>query len=116
MIDIYSLFIRISAVAIFAAPVAGRATTPTNAALTNPGLESPFFAVWKQRQISGDTANGWSENSAWSNSTVQLKIGRRTDLRLCAVIEAAPGEAQKPISLEVSVDAATLSLHYSPVV
>src|ERR1035437_6702768 len=116
MIDIYSLFIRISAVAIFAAPVAGRATTPTNAALTNPGLESPFFAVWKQRQISGDTANGWSENSAWSNSTVQLKIGRRNHLPRLAGVGGGAGEAQKPTSLEVSVDAATLSLHYSPVV
>jgi uncharacterized protein (TIGR03437 family) len=72
MIDISALLVRISAAAIFAGPVAARAITPTNVALINPGFESPYVAVsGNNGQISGNIANGWSDNSAWSNSTVQ---------------------------------------------
>jgi hypothetical protein len=71
MIDIYRLLIRISAAAIFAAPVAA-AATPTNVTLINPGFESPYLAFsGNNGQISGNIANGWSDNSTWSDSTVQ---------------------------------------------
>jgi len=73
MIDIYSLVVRISAAAIVAAPVAALATTtPTNVALVNPGFESPYIAFsGNNGQITGNIANGWSDNSTWSDSTVQ---------------------------------------------
>ena len=72
MIDIYRLLVRISAAAVFVVPAAARAATPTNAALTNPGFESPYLAVsGNGGQISGNIASGWSDNSAWSHSTAQ---------------------------------------------
>lgn len=72
MIDIYRLLVRISAAATFSAPVAALATTPTNVALVNPGFESPYFAFSANNGlISGNIANGWSDNSTWSDSTVQ---------------------------------------------
>jgi hypothetical protein len=37
------LLVRISGASTFAAPVAVRAATPTNVALTNPGFESPYL-------------------------------------------------------------------------
>src|ERR1035441_3296686 len=57
MSDIYSLLVRISAAAIFAAPFAAPATTPTNVSLTNPGFESPYVAVsGNNGRISGNIA------------------------------------------------------------
>jgi len=72
MIDIYRLLIRISAAALFAAPAAALATTPINVPLVNPGFESPYLAVsGNNGTITGSIANGWADNSAWSDSTVQ---------------------------------------------
>lgn len=73
MMDIGSALVRISAVALLsAAPAAVPAATPVTVPLTNPGFESPYYAVsGNNGQISGATANGWSDNSAWSDSTVQ---------------------------------------------
>jgi esterase/lipase superfamily enzyme len=57
MIDNSPLLVRISAAAIFAAPVAARATTPTNVALANPGFESPYVVVsGNNGRISGNIA------------------------------------------------------------
>src|ERR1035441_3474639 len=57
MIDNSALLVRISAAAIFAAPVAARATTPTNVALANPGFESPYVVVsGNNGRISGNIA------------------------------------------------------------
>jgi uncharacterized protein (TIGR03437 family) len=72
MIDIYRLLVWISAAAVVAAHTAALATTPTNVALINPGFESPYAAFsGNNGQISGNIANGWSDNSTWSDSTVQ---------------------------------------------
>jgi hypothetical protein len=72
MIDISRALLRISAATLFAAPAAAPATTPTNVPLVNPGLESPYFAISANNGlISGNVANGWSDNSTWSDSTVQ---------------------------------------------
>jgi hypothetical protein len=72
MIDIYRLVVRISVAAILVARVAAPASTPTNVALANPGFESPYFAFsGNNGQISGNIAKGWSDNSTWSDSTVQ---------------------------------------------
>ncbi len=58
---------------LFAAVCAGgvvHAATPV--ALTNPGMEPPYDAVnLDNGAISGALANGWTENSAWADATVQ---------------------------------------------
>ncbi|MGC9946080.1 MAG: cellulase family glycosylhydrolase [Bryobacteraceae bacterium] len=72
MIDICRSLVRISAAAILAVPAAALAATPTNVALVNAGFESPYvFVSGNNGQISGSIASGWSDNSAWSDSTVQ---------------------------------------------
>jgi hypothetical protein len=48
------LLVRISGASTFAAPVAVRAATPTNVALTNPGFESPYLVVSGSRLAAGD--------------------------------------------------------------
>ena len=69
---INSVTVRILAAVIFLAPAAALPATPTTVALTNPGFESPFGTVsGNNGQISGNIAAGWSDNSAWSDSTVQ---------------------------------------------
>ncbi|HTQ54602.1 MAG TPA: carbohydrate binding domain-containing protein [Bryobacteraceae bacterium] len=56
---------------LFAA-AALRAAMPANVPLANPGFENPYFAVSGNNGfISGQIASGWSDNSTWSNSTVQ---------------------------------------------
>jgi hypothetical protein len=55
--------------ALCAAGVA-RADKPVG--LTNPGMEPPYNTVnLNGGAISGAIANGWSDNSAWANATVQ---------------------------------------------
>ena len=49
---------------------AALASTPVD--LVNPGMEAPYSAVnLNGGAISGELANGWSDNSAWANPTVQ---------------------------------------------
>jgi hypothetical protein len=50
-----------------------RADTPVaDTPVANPGMEPPYNAVnLNGGAISGSLANGWSENSAWANPTVQ---------------------------------------------
>jgi hypothetical protein len=51
---------------------AGAAHADTPVGLTNPGMEPPYNPVnLNAGAISGALANGWSENSAWANATVQ---------------------------------------------
>jgi hypothetical protein len=51
---------------------AGLARADTPVALVNPGMEAPYNAVsLNNGAISGALANGWSDNSAWANATVQ---------------------------------------------
>jgi hypothetical protein len=41
-------------------------------ALVNPGMESPYNSVnLNNGAISGNIANGWSDNSAWASPTIQ---------------------------------------------
>lgn len=99
MIDISSLFVRISAAAIFAAPAA-RAATPINVPLSNSGFENPYVVVsGNNGRISGNIASGWSDNSAWSNSTVQYaqefdNPHSGASCQKMAVASAGSGEAQ----------------------
>jgi uncharacterized protein (TIGR03437 family) len=66
MIGICRLAVGVSAAAVL------RAATPINVPLVDPGFESPYYAVsGNNGQISGSIANGWSDNSTWSDSTVQ---------------------------------------------
>ena len=56
--------------AALAFAVVARAGTPV--ALVNPGMEPPYGAVnLDNGAISGFIANGWSDNSAWANATVE---------------------------------------------
>ena len=72
MIDIGRAFVRISATALVLITAVARATTATSVALINPEFESPYATVsGNNGQISGYIANGWSDNSTWSNSSVQ---------------------------------------------
>src|ERR1017187_4059065 len=48
------LLVRISGASTFAAPVAVRAATPTNVALTNPGFASAYLVVSGSRLAAGD--------------------------------------------------------------
>src|SRR5579871_5215200 len=67
MIDFGAVF-RISAAAL----VAGAAAAATNVPLVNPGFESPYAAVsGNNGLIGGMIASGWTDNSSWSDSTVQ---------------------------------------------
>ena len=51
---------------------AGAAHADTPVALTNPGMEPPYDTVnLNNGAIYGAIANGWSDNSAWANPTVQ---------------------------------------------
>jgi hypothetical protein len=51
---------------------AGAARADTPVGLTNPGMEPPYVPVnLNSGAISGAIANGWSENSAWANATVE---------------------------------------------
>ena len=93
--------IRISVAALLlAAPAAALATTPINVALTNPGFESPYLPVSANNgQITGFIANGWSDNSTWSNSTVQYSQEFNdphsgASCQKMAVASVASGEAQ----------------------
>jgi hypothetical protein len=48
------------------------AQTPTPVSLINPGFEAPYKAVnLNDGTITGQVANGWSDNSGWANPTVQ---------------------------------------------
>src|SRR5437667_3616325 len=48
------------------------AQTPTPVTLVNPGFEAPYNAVnLNGGKITGQVANGWSDNSTYSNATVQ---------------------------------------------
>ncbi len=71
MIDGARTSTRISAaVLIFTAPAALLAAT--NVPLANSGFESPYSAVSANNGlVAGWVANGWSDNSTWSDSTVQ---------------------------------------------
>ena len=58
------------ALLLFTAWIAASAATPVP--LTNPGMEQPYYAVsLNGGAISGALANGWNENSAWADATVQ---------------------------------------------
>ena len=62
-------FVRILAVALISA---APAATATNVSLVNPGFESPYNAISANNGlITGSIANGWQDNSTWSDSTVQ---------------------------------------------
>ncbi|MFZ0934242.1 MAG: carbohydrate binding domain-containing protein [Bryobacteraceae bacterium] len=63
---------RYAAILFAAACAGGAAHAATPVALTNPGMEEPYYAVnLNGGAISGYLANGWTENSAWANTTVQ---------------------------------------------
>src|SRR5258708_7758893 len=48
------------------------AQTPTPVTLVNPGFEAPYNTVnLNGGTITGQVANGWSDNSTYSNATVQ---------------------------------------------
>jgi uncharacterized protein (TIGR03437 family) len=50
----------------------GPARAATSVPLVNPGMEAPYLPVsLNNGAIAGQIANGWSENSAWANATVQ---------------------------------------------
>ena len=60
-----------AAALLIASPAAVRGAS-TNVSLTNPGFESPYVVVnGNNGEISGNIAGGWSDNSTWSDSTVQ---------------------------------------------
>ena len=72
---------RYAAILFAAACAGGAAHAATPVALTNPGMEEPYYAVnLNGGAISGYLANGWTENSAWANTTVQYS--ERTPTRI----------------------------------
>jgi hypothetical protein len=63
---------RHCAALLFAACAGGAAYADTQIGLTNPGMEAPYYSVYLNNgAISGMLANGWNENSAWANASVQ---------------------------------------------
>ncbi|HLY16538.1 MAG TPA: carbohydrate binding domain-containing protein [Bryobacteraceae bacterium] len=71
MIDTGLALLRLSAAVMLAGQGGALAVSATSVTLINPGFESPYFGLSGNSQITGVIATGWSDNSAWSNSTVQ---------------------------------------------
>jgi uncharacterized protein (TIGR03437 family) len=73
---------------------------PTNVDLANPGFEAPYNAVSENGgKVSGSIANGWADNSVWSNAAVQYSQETNNPHRgaSCQQIEVSSvgsGEAQ----------------------
>lgn len=62
----------VAALLLWAAGAAGVVRADTTVALINPGMEAPYEPVnLNGGAISGAIANGWSDNSAWANATIQ---------------------------------------------
>jgi hypothetical protein len=76
------------------------AQTSTAVALANPGFEAPYQSVnGNGGKITGQTASGWTENSAWANATVQYaqETGNPHSGASCqkiVVVSAGTGEMQ----------------------
>jgi len=107
MTGIYRFLLQLSAAAILTAPVVARAAAPTNVPLVNPGFESPYIPFsGNNGLIAGNIANGWSDNSTWSDSTVQYTQETNNphtgaSCQKMAVASIGSGEAQFLQSISV---------------
>jgi len=91
---------RLRLASLLAIACAVRAAAPTAVPLVNPGFEGSYYAVSNNGGlITGMVANGWADNSTWSNSTVQYsqELSNPHGGASCqkmAVQSVASGEAQ----------------------
>ena len=83
------------------------AQTSTSVALNNPGFEAPYNSVnGNGGKITGQTASGWTENSAWANATVQYaqELANPHGGESCqkiVVVSAGSGEMQLTQSFQL---------------